>query len=163
MIDDRRTPNPSRAGFTLIELLVVVAIMSLLATLAGVSLRGTMDRYHLTQAQAAIELSDARARRVARTNETPVVMRLDRGKNQMTFLDFSYSIPSAVRIASVRSDRRSEPGRQVAIQYGRDGSSPSYACELVRGSLTRWVVVIGSSGQIIQVDNRGAADELLRP
>ena len=46
----------SRAAFTLIELVVVVVIVSLLATIAVISLGGTMDRYHLNRAAESIRV-----------------------------------------------------------------------------------------------------------
>ena len=48
-----------RAAFTLIELVIVIVIMGVLATLAILSLGGTMDRYQLNRASEVIELFDA--------------------------------------------------------------------------------------------------------
>ncbi|MEM1068736.1 MAG: prepilin-type N-terminal cleavage/methylation domain-containing protein [Planctomycetota bacterium] len=150
-----------RTGFTLIELVVVLVIMALLVSIAAVSLRGTMDRYHLNQAKQVIISSDAKARRQARSIERPLVMTIDRRKRQIRIGESIFRIPAAVEVASVDTGRRVTVGTEVEIDFGRSGWSPSYAVELKRGSASRWIVVLGGSGQVLTVEDREAADELL--
>jgi prepilin-type N-terminal cleavage/methylation domain-containing protein len=50
-----------RNGFTLVELVIVIVIMAILASIAAVSLGGTIDRYRMSQAAEVIERFDARA------------------------------------------------------------------------------------------------------
>lgn len=153
----------SRAGFTLIELLVVVAIIAMLLALAGQSLRGTVDRYHLRQAQQTLEMCDAKARRWARTNEASITVRIDRVKRSIELGDSTFRISKAVEIKGVTLGKRAGVERRTEIEFHPDGWSPSYAIELSRGSMTRWMVVLGESGQVVDVLDRGAANALLRP
>jgi len=151
----------SRGGFTLIELVAVIAIMALLSTLAVISLRGTIDRYHMSQAKQVIELFDAKARRQARSNHQPVVAKIDRLNQRVEIGTSTFQIPRGVEIASLQLGRRVTVGTQVEIGYSRDGWSSSYVVALKRGELENWIVVLGSSGQVIPVNDRGEANELL--
>ena len=148
-------------GFTLIEVVVVVAIMAFLATIGAVTMRGTVDRYYLSQARQAIEISDAKARRIARMTSRPVLMNVDRLKQQIEIQGSTFRIPAGVEIASVEMSSRFSGGTQVGIPFSDDGWSPTYAIELKRGEVGQWIVVIGASGQVVRVNEKGAANELL--
>ncbi len=145
----------------MIEVVVVVTIMALLATIASVSLRGTIDRYYLSQARQTIEISDAKARRVARATGQPVVLNLDRLKKQFEIQKSTFQIPAGVEIESVEMASRVIVGSQVGIPYSDNGWSPTYAIELKRGEVGQWIVVIGPSGQVVRVNGEGEANELL--
>lgn len=157
-----RAETRRRKGFTLIELVVVIAIIALLSTLAVMSLRGTIDRYHLSQAVQTVELSDASARRLARATDQMVVATIDRHHNRWRIGDRSFQIPTAVEIESIALGRRAIAGSEVDIDYSRDGWSPTYALQLKRGEIEQWIVVLGASGQVVSVRDRGEADALLR-
>ena len=135
--------------------------MALLATIGAVSLRGTVDRYYLSQARQAIEISDAKARRIARTTGRPVLMNVDRLKKQIVIHESTFRIPAGVEIASLEMASRLSSGSQVGIPFSDDGWSPTYAIELKRGEVGQWIVVIGASGQVVRVNEEGAANELL--
>jgi prepilin-type N-terminal cleavage/methylation domain-containing protein len=154
------------AAFTLIELMVVIALASILASLAAVSLGGTMDRYRLSQAEQMIEAFDAAARRDARRRREPVSAIIQRSRQRLilparTTNDKQYRLPRHVEIKQIRLRRRLTAGRDLELLFNREGTGPTYAVELVCGKSSRWLVVLGISGQIIALQDRGEVDEIL--
>ncbi len=156
-----------RNGFTLVELVIVIVIMAMLSTIAAISLGGTIDRYRIAQAAETIERFDARARRDARITDHDVRASIDRSKGRLwvdaigTNRDSRYQLPQRVSISNIRLHRRSAVGSDLSIEVDRLGHSPSYAVELTRGKLKRWVVILGASGQVVPMDNESEVNELL--
>ena len=155
-----------RKAFTLIELVVVIVIMAVLSTLAVLSLGGTMDRYQLSRASEAIEMFDARARRDARKSRQPIRATIDRNRQRLVIDtpgpgNTQYRLPHSVGINKVRFRRRVTVGNNFEIQFNREGGSPTYAVELQRGKMSRWLVVLGASGQVVPLNNEGEVDAIL--
>jgi prepilin-type N-terminal cleavage/methylation domain-containing protein len=154
-------------AFTMIELLVVLVILATLASLAVLSLGGTVDQYQLGRAVEIIERFDARARRDARTLQTPLRASIDRSRGRLTIGESpisqraSYRLPKSVRIKQLRMRRQISAGSQFDFDVNRDGHSPTYALLLERGNVNRWLVVLGFSGQVIRLDSKGEVDALL--
>jgi prepilin-type N-terminal cleavage/methylation domain-containing protein len=169
MMDRRRSLD--RRAFTLIELIVVIVIMGLLATLAVLSTGGMMDRYQLSQAAETIEIFDARARRSAHSLRQPIraiiqpnqrrLVIASPGGNTSRSVAAQFRLPRAVEIAEIRLRRRVTAAGNFEIDYNRQGSSPTYALRLQRGKMSRWLVVLGVSGQIVTLKNEGEVDEIL--
>lgn len=155
-----------RSGFTLIELVVVVVVMGILSCLAVITLGGTTDRYQLSRATETIELFDARARRDARRLGEPIVATIQRSRNQLMVsgdraADARFRLPQSVEITQIRMRRRVVAGRDVEIPFNRQGVCPTYAVQIQRGKLRRWVVVLGLSGQVVALNDQGEVDEIL--
>jgi prepilin-type N-terminal cleavage/methylation domain-containing protein len=155
-----------RNAFTLIELVVVIVIMAILSTIAAVSLSGTMGKYDLSRAAETIERFDANARRQARVTQAPVTMTIERTKGRLKVdvagrdRDATYRLPGRVTIGSIRLHRRFVAGTVFAASVSADGQSPTYAVELSRGRMTRWLVFVGVSGQVVQAENEDQVDAL---
>lgn len=154
-----------RNAFTLIELVVVIVIMSLLATLAVISFGGTIDRYQLGRAMETIEMFDARARRDARTLRQPVQTTIDRNDKRLVIHSREessrYRLPRTVEIRDIRIPRRAVVGGDFEIEFNREGRSVTYAIELGRGDMTRWMLVLGASGQVLTITDEREVDEIL--
>ncbi|MGI9470654.1 MAG: pilus assembly FimT family protein [Rubripirellula sp.] len=156
-----------RTAFTLLEVVVVMVIIGILSTLAVMSLSGTMDRYRLDRAIETVELFDARARRQASNRRAPVDATIHLQRNRLQIESSNgpaarvFSLPGGVEIASVRLSRKSVVGSELDLRYNQDGISPSYAVELKRGKHSRWLVVLGVSGQIVQLDGEREIDDIL--
>lgn len=155
-----------RYAFTLIELVIVIVIMAILSTLAVLSLRGTMDRYMLSRAAETIERFDARARRDASLLRQPIRAAIDRNRKRLT-IDTSrtdnaqYRLPRRVEVGKIRLGRRVTVGNRFEIQFSRRGASPTYAVELRRGDMSQWLLVLGTSGQVVPLSSEGEVDAIL--
>jgi Tfp pilus assembly protein FimT len=149
----------------MIELVVVMVIVSLLATLAMLSFGGTMDRYRLSCAAETVEMFDAHARRDASRLRKPIQATIERDRNRLVIRsrgeDTLFPLPRGVEIKQIRVRRRVTTGRDFEIQFNNEGSSPTYALELARGTMSRWLVVLGISGQVIALDNEGEVNAIL--
>ena len=137
----------SRRAFSLIELVVVLVLMAIIASMATLSLRGVMVRYQLSQGVEVIQRFDAALRRSARLDRRGDAGEINRaaGRLAVAKLDESYVLPKSVQIRSVRvSDSTSR-----SVSVSGQGASPSYAIELSSGDASRWVLLVGGSGQFV--------------
>ena len=160
-----------RLAFTLIELVFVIVIMGVLATLAVLSTAGMMDRYKLSRAAETIEMFDARARRDARASHQPILAIIQRNQQRLVIGNpgdaasrptaAQYRLPRSVEITEIRMRRRVTAGGNFEIRFNREGSSPTYAVRLERGNMSRWLVVLGVSGQVVVLENEGEVDEIM--
>ncbi len=159
-----KSPTVRRA-FTLIELVVVMIVLALLSSLVVFSLRGTMDHHQLSRAVETFEIFDARARRDARSAQAQVLATIDRNRGRLTVGDrrdgATYHLPRQVEIAEIRLRRGSAVGSSMSIDVGRQGQTPTYAVCFQRGKTSRWLVVLGLSGQVIALDDQEEVDEIL--
>lgn len=156
-----------RRAFTLIELVVVMIIMGTLASMVVYSLGGTIDRHRMSQAVETIEIFDARARRTARTLRGAVNARIDRSEGKLSVNadrpghDVSFRLPSRVEITEIRFGSKQLRGRETGFRVSAQGRSASYAVQLQRGKLTKWLVVLGFSGQVVTMDKEGEVNAIL--
>ena len=157
-----------RRAFTLIELVVVMVLLALLASLTVYSLGGTMDGYRISRAVETIESLDARARRTARTTRRPVTVTLDRKHRELVINPIdpredtvSFRLPGRVVVEKIQLARKSSSRKDSKIAINGQGRSPPYAIQLRRGELTKWLVVLGFSGQVVPVDNEGEVNAIL--
>lgn len=155
-----------RNAFTLIELVVVITIMAVLATIAALSLGGVMDRYQIGRAAETIERFDARARREARVTGDVVIAKIDRSRGRLTIdvagsdRDANFQLPSRVSISNMRMHRSGVSGGDLNLVVDRKGQCSTYAVELTRGKMKRWLVMLGTSGQVIPLDDEGGVNAM---
>lgn len=155
-----------RAAFTLVELVIVLLIAALLSSIALVSLGGTVDRYRLARGVEVIQQFDQRARRDARITRNSVVASIDGTAGRISIASpngnetTKLELPSRIQIGSVRVLGQRRIGRQCNLVIDARGRGPTYAVELKRGSMTRWVMILGQSGQTITTADVDRVDAL---
>ena len=156
-----------RQAFTLLELIIVFVIIGVLSTIAFTSLAGRVGDYQLTQATEIIGRADALARRQASHQRQPVSTSVARLANLLR-VDLSpkssirsFKLPKGVSIGETRFRQQTVATTDFDITYNHYGISPSYAIKLTRGAQSRWIIVLGASGQIIQTNESAEVHELL--
>lgn len=150
----------SRA-FTLIEVLLVLMLVTLLATVSALSLRGPARVATMEEAIDLIEHLARTARdRAARTGETHfLIIDLDKAIIQIkkssseadaTMIAFAESAqPSAIWI----SNRPVKSG-EIAIPFQPNGGSPAYAITISDTTATaRRLLVLGPTGQTLEMND----------
>jgi len=158
-------------AFTLIELLVVLVVMSLLATLTVLAFSGTMDRYRLSRAVEIVEMFDAFIRREARATQQPQFASIHRRLGELTRAQTAHHpsrtfvLPSRVEIAELRMidtlGQRVRGGDVTKFGVAASGRTATYALQLRRGNQSRWLVVMGVSGQVVALEEASEVDALL--
>ena len=165
-----RPEESQRAAFTLIELMVVVVILGLITALASLSLGGVMDRYQLGRAAETLEAFDSQGRRDASRSREAVLAIIRRGTNELVLRNAverssraraQYRLPRNVEIGDIRMPRKSLTARDVTFTLSDRGRSPTYAVELRRGAMSRWIVILGISGQVIPMQSEDEVDAIL--
>ena len=164
----------TRSGFTLVELVIALVILVILSSVAALSLSGTMDRYQLARATETIEMFDARARRDARSSGQSLQTRIDTGRGELHIESTSndrgsgdsqrirtFRLPRNVVIQDIQLAKKVVIGRSFDTIINPQGQGISYAVHLTRGPISRWLVVLGASGQAIQVQDQREANEIL--
>lgn len=134
------------AGFSLIELIIVLVLMAVAAAMATFSLRGVRSRQKLARGVEIVQQFDAALRRSALVNRRGARGEVNRSGGQMTIeaLNQTYKLPDPLKMQEFRIGGS---GREVTV-FG-DGSSPTYAVKLSTGNASRWVLLIGGSGQLV--------------
>ena len=127
-----------------------------------------MDRYQLSCAAETVEACDARVRRSARLSreafdavigKQELIIRAPAERSRGALAN--YRLPRRVTIEDVKVRRMPITDRDVTINFSDQGRSDCYAVQLRRGTMTRWLVILGISGQVIAVNSEEEADALL--
>jgi prepilin-type N-terminal cleavage/methylation domain-containing protein len=157
-----------RRAFTLIEVVACVALLVILCTIAGVSLRGRQRAAGMDLAVEQIRFADAQARERARRTGREVHLRFDLERGGEVWLQSSNSeritLPDGCRVARVYSGGRAVGGREAEITCSADGYSPSYAVLIEtegKERQQRWMLFAGLTGAMRTVADERTVDEIL--
>lgn len=156
--------NRQRHAFSLLELIVVVVLLGMLALLGLVSLRGYLDSTLLARSLYSIAHADAKERSASR--QSPVAGRLefDKTKLQVVCRNSKNRMMLGNHIERIEVITPSnQDATQRSISISQSGQSSSYAVGIQsRRGATRWLVVIGMTGQTIECQNKEQARDWMR-
>jgi prepilin-type N-terminal cleavage/methylation domain-containing protein len=155
--------NNRRSGFTLIELMAVIFILGLMAGAVTLTVQRIVDRARWTRGFAQLELVDRVARMAARNERISYRLSFSRSKRRIELRPEEnitagkglrqWKLPRGLDFASFREDRSSSRSDEMKIEINSSGQSSSYAVALKASSgPSRWMVILGLSGQPIQLD-----------
>ena len=156
-----------RAGFTLIEVLACVALLVILCTIAGLSLRGRQGRGEMELAVEQIRFADVQARERARRSGQEVHLRFDLEQGGGVWVESvngaeSVRLPEGCRVARVYSSGRAVREREATIACSAGGCSRSYGVLIVGASKEeRWILVTGLTGAMRTVSDERSVEDIL--
>ena len=142
--------SAERPSFTLVELVVVLIVLAMLASAVTVSLAGPIRRARLMETLDRVVSLDAEARLIARRTAAGAVLKFEADS----------AVIEGGRRERWRASVQVDAGPVVVI--APSGQSTSYAVRVSTGEVSRWLVVLGLSGQAVPVASQGEADALLR-
>ncbi|MEQ1824851.1 MAG: prepilin-type N-terminal cleavage/methylation domain-containing protein [Pirellula sp.] len=148
------------SAFTLLELMVVILLLGITAVLGMVSTSGYVDQSRLTRAVQSIVQADHHERQVSRHSPLPGELEIDRPKGSLRFKNSRRTVDLVDNLKLKEIVVGSSSLVRQSISYSQSGQSPTYAIglESKRGA-TKWIVVIGMTGQVIHCND---ADEARR-
>lgn len=147
-------------AFSLLELIVVLVIVSLLVSLAGLTLRSHLEHATLLRAQAVASQADRFCRQAAQRSPAGTVeLVLDSRKNSLVVRPVGrrFTLPAGTHLAEAVSYDSQRTTRIGRIQFNTPGVSVSYSLRLERGDSGVWVGFLGLSGQDVVLSDE---DEL---
>jgi prepilin-type N-terminal cleavage/methylation domain-containing protein len=157
-------------AFTLVELLAVMVIMGILAGSVMFSLKTPYQSAKMENALERIMFMDRQLRDHARRFNRPAEMQINftngvvtgaEPKKRETVIP-SFSLGAGVQIDQVAFGRHRIDSGVVSIDFSAHGCTPTYAMRFSNGSnIKHWLVFLGITGQIVQIDNEKEIDELL--
>ena len=136
-----------RWALTIIELIAVIVILTILGTVATVAVGGWTSRRSVALASDRLASMDAAARRAAvRTGGAEVRV----GAFGVSGGGRSLPWPGGVRLLEVGLWDR-EPVADLTVRLDSRGRGPTYRVVMEAGGVRRRFVVIGISGQLVDV------------
>ena len=164
----RRTPSSVHrlvhcSGFSLIELMAVIVLMGLMATAGIVVFAGQIDQARLSQAVDRILAAEHEERRSLRVSPVPGGVKIESQPDRLRFQTCGKDVTLGpnVRIKGWLTTSPNGEGNQVP--YTQQAQSPTWAIQLAtRRNASRWIVVIGLSGQVLVTDDSQRVLRLLQ-
>ena len=160
--DVLRVRSANRAAFTLFELLIVVTILAMVAAVTGVGFRATLVR---TREKLAIDtwlLADHQARTLAYRTQQEIEIRSDRRTGAIMRESSTDGTPTSLghvdkklQLKTLNSDATAF-SRCDSIFFTASGQSDNYL--ICSG---RVVLVVGATGQVVDVKNEVEAKAIL--
>lgn len=152
-----------RGGFTLLEMSLVVLIMGLSIGVLALTFREPYERATFQAAiETACELDRTARERAKSAGEANCRLTFDLDRDEMV-LEFPGSgglsrqtvrMPRGVELGQVRTAFQSHDRNRMSLEYRASAGAPTYGIRFDGRMESRWVLVLGGTGQI-----RISADE----
>lgn len=162
--NEKPTRRCRKSGLTLIELVAVLALCAVVAGIVVVSVRSHVARANLASSCEMLMACDSHARHVAHERGRPTRLLIDSGDRATIRLPNGRirAVARGVKIDRLRTARTSTRTGTLQVVMTADGQSETYAVRLTAGEkLSRWVVVLGGSGQTLVLKDERRVRRLL--
>lgn len=145
----------SHCAFSLLELLAVMALLALVAGLATVRFSSSYRQAQVTTAIHSIQAIDDQLRTLATKQAQPYELRIDLDRNTLEIkgqhkkeVIRKHVLPAALQIEAVRSPREDRHHGEAVIRCDSAGLCETYALQITApSSPPRWILFAGVTGQ----------------
>ena len=170
---ERAIRNPQSAirnGFTLVEVMAVVLIIAVAAAAVTLRVQRPLRNAQMADVIGAIGQFDFTTRSAAQSQDRPLRMVMDLGGGSVSLTDAdgkaltdaAVRMPEGFALARVLVRAQSATGGSMTIPCSAAGYTPTYAVNITGGGASRWLVVAGLTGQVLEVENEAKASQLVQ-
>ncbi len=151
------------SGFSLIELIAVLVIVAVVAGLVVWSVRSHLARARMTAACELLRACDGNVRHVARAHGTSLALQVRSATSSIHLPNGRVeSLGRGITVDRLWTPRAAGNRGTLHVVMSPTGQSDTYAIRLKSGKkLTRWIVVLGASGQCIEMKRERQVRQLL--
>ncbi len=153
-----------KSALTLIELIAVLVLCAVLAGIVVVSVRSHVARANLTSSCEMLMACDSHARHVAHERGQPTRLLIGSGDRATIRLPNGQirTVARGVKIDRLWTARTSTQTGTLQVVMTANGQSETYAVRLTAGEkLSRWIMVLGGSGQTLVMKDERRVRRLL--
>ena len=158
-----RASRPLRtSAFSLVELVVVLAIVAVLAGGVMLSVRSHLARARLMAACRLLAAWDAETRQAARAADRPLLLRIASSGTVRLPGRKPRRLGRGIVADRLWTQRQATRQGTLNVVVATTGQSETYAVRLTSsGRVSRWVVVLGGSGQVLELEDTREVQALL--
>ncbi len=158
----RRPNNRVCRAFTMLELFAVLIVLGLISTITVISVIGHLDQSELLRMSHLLANADRKEREATRQSPIAGGLAIDRSKQRLRYscsantVDFSRNVRLAEVILSTPVSGND------GILFSQSGQSSTYAFRLEsRRGASKWVLIVGMTGQVLVSDNSDEVRSLM--
>ena len=162
--------NRRSNGMTFIEIVVVVAIIALLAAAVSIRASGWFTSTRFQSVTGQMIYIDSLARQYTRRSgqRVELIFDLSAGEmhrqepvNESDLRAHRFQLPRGYAIKQIQTAYDRVRSGQATIPCSTLGQTPTYAIQLSGpNQRQQWVVIVGLTGQVVELDNDQAVNNL---
>jgi type II secretion system protein H len=156
------------SGFTLVELTVVLLIMGIVAAAVTLKMSGPVSRVKLQDVVKQVKQFDTLTRSYTRQQGKAVRVNVDLSENRISRLDDEgeplgrpLQLPSNFKIEKCLIASQQDASDMALLKYNSQGMTHSYAIKLADKLQSKWIIIIGLTGQVVELKNEQEVQEIL--
>ena len=155
-------------GFTLIELTVVLLIMGIIAAIVTLKISGPVSQVKLQDVAERIKQFDIHTRSYARQHGKALRVDVDLSKNCISRWDNAgnqlgqpLKLPSNFSIEKCQVASQQQVRNATLLKYSSQGMTHSYAIKLADKSQSKWIFIIGLTGELVELENEQNVQKIM--
>ncbi len=150
-----RASRPFRSSaFSLVELVVVLAIVAVLAGGVMLSVRTHVARARLMAACRLLAAWDAQTRQAARAADRPLLLSIASSGTVRLPGRKPRHLGHGIVADRLWTGKQATRRGTLKVVIATTGQSDTYAVRLTSGGhVSRWIVVLGGSGQVLELED----------
>lgn len=158
-----------RRGFTLLELLAAVVLAALLATATSLSIAGATRVSRVEDAIEQMRALDRMTRAMARGTGKPLQLLIDIDAQRIKSVERDTQnavgrelhFGDGIKIEEFCRSGKTLPAGTMGIPVSNRGLSATYAIRLASEGRSTWVLVLGLTGQMIELSDEPQVKQIL--